>query len=239
MKAADVTSRLEELANQPVASNLAWFFKTGPGEYGEGDKFFGIKVPQVRSVAKEFKDLPYSEIRRLAQSEFHEARFAALAILTNRFKKSKSVQERQQIFDFYLDLLDLGVVNNWDLIDSTAPYLGRHLLGGDPIPFLKSLADSGDLWKQRAAIMFTFALIAEYELDPTFEIVKHLMEHKHDLIHKAGGWMLREAGKKDLTRLRDFLDLHAEHMPRTMLRYSIEKLSKAERVDWLSRKSQK
>lgn len=229
--------RLAELSNPNHAQNLQWFFKTGPGEYGEGDRFHGIKVPEVRTVAKEFKDLGLDQIEVLSQSSYHEERFAALAILTNQFKKSKSAAERTELFDFYLMLLDLGVVNNWDLIDSTAPYLGRQLLGSNPIGFLKQLADSGDLWKQRAAVMFTFALVAEHELQPTFEIVEHLLDHDHDLIHKACGWMLREAGKRDLAKLRAFLDAHAASMPRTMLRYAIEKMSKDERADWLSRRS--
>jgi 3-methyladenine DNA glycosylase AlkD len=190
-------------------------------------------------VAKEFKDLDLTQIKVLSQSEFHEARFAALAILTARFKRSKSDADRQELFDFYLSLLELGVVNNWDLIDSTAPYLGRQLLGSNPIAFLKTLANSGDLWKQRAAIMFTYGLVAEFELRPTFEIVEYLMDHEHDLIHKASGWMLREAGKKDLTKLRAFLEVHSAAMPRTMLRYAIEKMSKEERGYWLSQKSLK
>ena len=234
-----VAKRLAAMGNANHAQNLQWFFKTGPGEYGEGDKFHGIKVPEVRAVAKEFQDLSLEQIQVLSQSSFHEERFAALAILTNRFKKSKSLAERAGLFDFYLKLLDLGVVNNWDLIDSTAPYLGRQLLGSNSMDFLKQLADTGDLWKQRAAVMFTFALIAEHELEPTFEIVEYLLDHEHDLIHKACGWMLREAGKRDLAKLRAFLDSYAATMPRTMLRYAIEKMSREQRSSWLSRKSQR
>lgn len=237
--ALEVSNELKSLANPSHARNLEWFFKTGPGEYGEGDQFLGIKVPEVRAVAKRFKSLPATEIVALARSNYHEERFAALAILTNRFKKSKSSTERAELFQLYLYLLDLGVVNNWDLIDSTAPYLGKQLLGSDPIEFLKQLADSKNLWKQRAAVMLTFAFVTEYELGPTFEIVEYLMGHQHDLIHKASGWMLREAGKRDLASLRSFLEVNAARMPRTMLRYSIEKLSKEERAHWLSRKSQK
>ena len=235
--AAEVTERLRSLGNPEMVKIQEWFFKTGPGEYGQGDKFFGLKVPVTRSVAKEFKDLGLDEIRELALGEFHEERFAALAILVNRFKTSKDQANKSELFDFYLGLLDLGRVNNWDLIDASAPYLGRQLLGSNPMPLLYRLADSGDLWKQRASIMFTFALIHEHELEPTFAIVEHLIDHEHDLIHKAAGWMLREAGKRDLLALRTFLDTHSATMPRTMLRYAIEKMSKAERADWLSRKS--
>ena len=240
MQAAQVSDRLESLADPQMALTQAWFFKTGPGEYGEGDKFFGLRVPQVRAVAKEFKDLPLDQIKQLALGEYHEERFAAFAILVSQYKRAKELELRESLFEFYLELLDLGRVNNWDLIDSTAPYLGKQLMSmDDPVGFQKSLASTGDLWKQRAAIMFNFALIAEYELGPTFEIVEELLDHKHDLIHKASGWMLREAGKKDLRALREFLEKHAATMPRTTLRYAIEKMTKQERADWLSRKSQK
>ena len=240
LQAALVSERLKSQANSQIAGNLSWFFKTGPGEYGEGDKFYGIKVPQVRAVAREFKSLPQAEIEKLAMGEYHEERFAALAILVTQYKTAKTPEAKAQLFEFYLHLLKLRRVNNWDLIDSTAPYLGRQLLKtADPMGFLKKLAATGDLWQQRAAIMFTFALIAEYELAPTFLIVEELIDHEHDLIHKASGWMLREAGKKDLRALREFLEKHAATMPRTMLRYAIEKLSREERVDWLSRRSKK
>ena len=240
LQAALVSERLKSQANSQIAGNLSWFFKTGPGEYGEGDKFYGIKVPQVRAVAREFKSLPQAEIEKLAMGEYHEERFAALAILVTQYKTAKTPEAKAQLFEFYLHLLKLRRVNNWDLIDSTAPYLGRQLLKtADPMGFLKKLAATGDLWQQRAAIMFTFALIAEYELAPTFLIVEELIDHEHDLIHKASGWMLREAGKKDLRALREFLEKHAATMPRTMLRYAIEKLSKEERADWLSRRSKK
>ena len=240
LQAALVSERLKSQANSQIAANLSWFFKTGPGEYGEGDKFYGIKVPQVRAVAREFKSLPQAEIEKLAMGEYHEERFAALAILVTQYKTAKTPEAKAQLFEFYLHLLKLRRVNNWDLIDSTAPYLGRQLLKtADPMGFLKKLAATGDLWQQRAAIMFTFALIAEYELAPTFLIVEELIDHEHDLIHKASGWMLREAGKEDLRALREFLEQHAATMPRTMLRYAIEKLSKEERADWLSRRSKK
>lgn len=238
MKAEDIRHSLRAEGSPDFVKIQQWFFKTGPGEYGVGDKFFGLKVPQTRAIAKQFASLPLEEIRKLAQGEYHEERFAALAILVGQFKKAKDPEKRSELFDFYLQLLDAGRVNNWDLIDASAPYLGAQLLGSDPMPLLLELADSGDLWKQRASIMFNFALIREFELEPTFAIVEHLIDHDHDLIHKAAGWMLREAGKKDLQQLRIFLDRHAGTMPRTMLRYAIEKMSKEERADWLSRKSQ-
>lgn len=235
--AESVIHALRDMASPSHAQTLSWFFKTGPGEYGEGDEFLGLRVPQTRAIARQFSTLPLAEIARLSASKFHEERFAALAILVIQFKRAKDVRRRSELFEFYLRLLRLGHVNNWDLVDASAPYLGRQLLELDPMPLLYELADSGELWQQRAAIMLTFALITEHELAPTFEIVEHLIAHEHDLIHKAGGWMLREAGKRDLRALREFLGTYASSMPRTMLRYAIEKMSKAERADWLSRKS--
>lgn len=237
MKARDVSDALCSAGSPDMVKIQEWFFKTGPGEYGEGDKFLGLKVPQTRAIARSFSSLPLEEIRKLAQSDYHEERFAALAILVGQFKRAKDLEKRAELFDFFLQLLDAGRVNNWDLIDASAPYLGNQLIGSNPMPLLLELADSGDLWKQRASIMLTFALIREFELEPTFAIVEHLIDHEHDLIHKAAGWMLREAGKKDLRALRLFLENHAATMPRTMLRYAIEKMTKEERTDWLSRKS--
>ncbi|MEL0319496.1 MAG: DNA alkylation repair protein [Aquiluna sp.] len=238
MQASRVSAELTRLGDPEMVQTQQWFFKTGPGEYGEGDEFLGLRVPQTRSVAKQFKALPLDEIKKLAMGSFHEERFCALAILVGQCKAAKTHEERQRLFDFYLELLDTGRVNNWDLVDCSAPYLGSHLVGREGIvEYLKQLADTGDLWKQRVAIMFNYALIKQYELEPTFAIVEHLMGHEHDLIHKASGWMLREAGKKDLAALRRFLEAHAATMPRTMLRYAIEKMSREERDDWLSRKS--
>lgn len=238
MQASKVSSELRKLGNPALAKSQEWFYKTGPGEYGEGDKFLGIRVPVSRSVARNFKDLPLAEIKELAMSEFHEERFCALVILVNRYKSAKDVERRTELFNLYLELLDLRKVNHWDLVDCSATHLGAQLIGRqDVFEYLKTFADSSDLWKQRVSIIFTYALIKQYELEPTFQIVEHLMGHEHDLIHKASGWMLREAGKKDLAALRRFLEAHAATMPRTMLRYAIEKMSREERDDLLSRKS--
>ena len=238
MQASNVASELRKLGSPALAKTQEWFYKTGPGEYGEGDKFLGIRVPVSRSVAKGFKDLPLAEIRELAMSEFHEERFCALVILVNRYKSSKDIKKREELFNLYLELLDLRKVNHWDLVDCSATHLGAQLLGREDVfEYLKTFADSGDLWKQRVSIIFTYALIRELELEPTFQIVEYLIDHEHDLIHKASGWMLREAGKKDLAALRRSLDVHAATMPRTMLRYAIEKMSREERDHWLSQKS--
>ncbi len=234
----ELRGELAKLANPNTARDLAWFFKTGPGEYGEGDKFLGIKVPLTRAVAKDFKDLPLEDIWTLAHSKYHEERFCALVILTNRFEKTKDPKTRQDLFDYYLSLFDEGVVNGWDLVDVTANRFGKQLVG-DPriIAFLMRFAKSKDLWKQRLSVILTFASIAEYDLEPTFAICGELINHEHDLMHKAVGWALREAGNKDKRALQLFLEKHAATMPRTALRYAIEKFPESERQDWLSRKA--
>lgn len=223
-----------------MASNLGWFFKTGPGEYGEGDKFLGVKVPQNRSVAKEFQNAEWETILELSKSEYHEERFCALVILTTQYEKAKDKATKADLFGKYLYLYETGAVNNWDLVDATATRFGRELIG-DPeaISFLLERARDRNLWVQRSAVILTFPLIAEYELMPTMVVCEELIDHEHDLIQKAVGWALREAGKKDLKALREFLEQHSTTMPRTALRYAIEKMSEKERRDWLSRKSLK
>jgi 3-methyladenine DNA glycosylase AlkD len=233
--ASQVSKELRNLANKKTSETLSRFFKTGKGEYGEGDKFLGVKVPQSRAVAVKYSSLSLPEILKLAQSKYHEERFTAVVILVNQFKKSKKLEDRKKLFDFYLKLINNCSVNNWDLIDVSAPYLGEFLIDKqDSLGFLKKLAKSKNLWNQRAAVMLTWAFIREHELEPTFVITEMHLKHPHDLIHKACGWMLREAGKRDLAALRAFLNEHAGTMPRTMLRYAIEKLSEAERKKWLS-----
>ena len=234
--AIEVKNALRELANAEDAVNLAWFFKTGPGEYGEGDRFLGIKVPKIRSVSRQYADLSEPQIRILSRSKFHEDRFCALAILTNRFRKSTDAIERARLWDFYLELVDAGAVNNWDLVDSTAPYLGQYLVKQrKPMPIIIGLVKHHDLWHQRVGVLVTAAFINNGLFEPTLKVSELLLDHKHDLMHKACGWMLREVGKKDLEVLRKFLNKNVEQMPRTMLRYSIEKMAPAERKEWLSR----
>lgn len=234
--AIEVKNALRELANAEDAVNLAWFFKTGPGEYGEGDRFLGIKVPTIRSVSRQYADLSEPQIRILSRSKFHEDRFCALAILTNRFRKSTDVIERARLWDFYLELVDAGAVNNWDLVDSTAPYLGQYLVEQPkPMPIIIGLVKHHDMWHQRVGVLVTAAFINNGLFEPTLKVSELLLDHKHDLMHKACGWMLREVGKKDLEVLRKFLNKNVEQMPRTMLRYSIEKMAPAERKEWLSR----
>lgn len=239
MSADLIRQRLATLSSKSVASNLGWFFKTGPGEYGEGDKFLGVKVPQSRAVAKEFQNADWETILDLSKSEYHEERFCALVILTNQYEKTKDKDLKASLFGKYLSLYETGVVNNWDLVDVSATRFGKELIG-DPeaISFLLERARDKNLWIQRSAVILTFPLIDEYELLPTMVVCEELIDHEHDLIHKAVGWALREAGKKDLRMLRDFLEKHAAIMPRTALRYATEKMSEKERRDWLSRKAQ-
>lgn len=236
-KVPEIKQRFLAAANPRIANDLQWFFKTGPGEYGEGDVFHGLKVPQTRAIANEFKDLPIIDLEKLLQSQYHEERFCAVVILVERFKKAKTREAKLELFQQYLIFLDSGGVNNWDLVDVSAPYFGQALLLDESLTdVMWELSRSENLWKQRAAVMFNYALIREHELGPIFELVESLLAHPHDLMHKACGWMLREAGKQDLQALRLFLDQHVTVMPRTMLRYAIEKMSKAERTEWLSRK---
>lgn len=238
MSYVQVIGDLQSLANERIASELAWFFKTGPGEYGEGDRFLGVKVPVVRSVAARHSKLNLEELDELFDSDYHEVRFCALAILTKQFERAKEHALRQELFDYYLSKYDSGAINNWDLVDISATRFGRHW-ANDPNRIQKLLkrADSDNLWIQRSAVILTFPMIAEYDFDPTLEISRKLVDHPHDLIHKAVGWSLREVGKKELTPLREFLEEFAATMPRTMLRYSIEKLPEGERQMWLKRRT--
>ncbi|MEN9955681.1 MAG: hypothetical protein RLY34_488 [Actinomycetota bacterium] len=239
--AASVKKDLAAFARLNRVSDYLRFFKAGPGEYGEGDEFIGVRVPDSREVAKTHKDLSLSEVQKLLNSKIHEERFVGLVIITNRFKganhpKTKDTAAQKEIFDFYMKNLYAQRVNNWDLIDSTAPYLGYYLLGkAGTKKLLDKLAKSDSLWERRAAVMFTFAFIREFELEDTLRLCKLLLSDQHDLMHKACGWMLRELGKQDLGALRGFLEENVIKMPRTMLRYSIEKMSERERQMWLKR----
>lgn len=229
--------KLKAAGNTEIAEHSQKYFKTGKGEYGFGDKFLGIKVPVVREIAKAFIDLEPKEMDTVLASPFHEVRLAGLAILVLKFKKTKNSKSQKELFQDYLRFLAAGRVNNWDLVDVSAPYLGKYLVDNQAEQkLLKRLAKSKNLWEQRASIMFTFAFIREGKEQLVFEHTKSFLNHPHDLIHKAAGWMLREAGKKDLAGLRKFLQEHASIMPRVMLRYSIEKLPPAERAKWLAKR---
>jgi len=233
--AAIVTRKMRALANKKLASAQQGFYQTQPGGYGAGDKFLGISVPHSRKVAKEYKELSLSEIKRLSTSSFHEIRFVALAILVNQFRAAKDPIVRKRLYETYISMVKGGgIVNNWDLVDASAPYFGEYLIDQpDRVKILMKLAKNKDLWVQRVAIILTFALIRAGNNKPTLILAKEFLNHPHDLIHKASGWMLREAGKRDLVALRGFLKQHVHQMPRAMLRYSIEHLPKSERKRWL------
>jgi len=234
MSARVALEDLKSFANKGRADDLARFFKAYPGGYGEGDVFLGGSVPQTRTVAKKHQNLELREVEKLFNSPFHEARLCAAIILNLQFKTAKKTQERKRIFDFYLKQVRAERVNNWDIIDVSAPWMGVYLTEvADPIPLLVKLSKSRSLWQRRVSIILTFALIRDGDLEPTIIVSNALLKDDQDLIHKAVGWMLRELGKKDVMLLRRFLADYSHQMPRTMLRYSIEKLPERERKKWL------
>lgn len=223
---------LEALADAEIAVGNQWFFKTGPGQYAEGDIFRGIRVPQLRRLAKKYKILNLTDAQELLASSFHEDRLLALMLLVSLYENG-SESTRRTIYRFYLKSSSL--VNNWDLVDSSAEHIvGAYLWERDRAPLLK-LAKSKILWERRIAIISTFHFIKKGSLDDTFRIAELLLNDKEDLIHKATGWMLREAGKRDLRAEERFLDANVSKMPRTMLRYAIEKFPEAKRREYLER----
>ena len=234
MTASLALAELKAFAKKGRISDLARFYKTGPGEYAEGDLFLGGTVPQTRSVAKKYQNLELKELEKLFNSPFHEARLCAAIILNHQFEKSKQPQDRKKLFEFYLKQVKANHVNNWDLVDVSAPRMGAYLTEvDDPMPLLLKLSKSKSLWERRVSMILTFALIRAGDLEPTIIIAESLLKDEQDLIHKASGWMLRELGKRDVMMLRRFLSEHAHEMPRTMLRYTIEKLPERERKKWL------
>ena len=234
LTAKNVIADLRSVANPKKAKDLQWFFKTGPGDYAEGDIFLGVMVPQNRIIAKKYKDLPIAEIKKLTESIYHEVRFCGLLILVAQFEKAQSRATQKRLFDFYIKQLKAGHINNWDLIDVTGVRMGKYLLNEkSALAFLKKLAKSKNLWEKRMAVIFTFAFQRAGDPYPTLEMADLLMNDDHDLIHKAVGWALREVGKMDGPLLRNYLKENVSIMPRTMLRYSIEKFSPTERKKWL------
>lgn len=233
ISAQAVTRALRAHGSKQKAKNSARFFKTGVGEYGHGDVFIGVTVPEQRVIARRFRELPLREIDKLLRSELHECRLTALHILLLQ-TKTMSEQERARIARYYLSRT--ASVNNWDLVDASAPGLLGETLYGTSRDILYTLARSKDLWRRRIAIVATYALIRRGELRDTFRIAMILMGDKEDLMHKAVGWMLREAGKRSRKELEAFLHLHATTMPRTMLRYAIERFSPQERRRYLDMK---
>ncbi|MCA9369457.1 DNA alkylation repair protein [Candidatus Woesebacteria bacterium] len=228
------TEALAEYARPERARHAQRFFKTGKGEYGEGDVFIGVRVPEIRLVCNQFFLLPLAETAKLLESSIHEHRLAGVIILVKQYRKAD--QDRQQsIFDLYLAQLYKGNINNWDIIDASCHQIvGQHLLDAESTQLLVRLARSDSLWQRRVAIVSTFAFIRLGQSGPTIEVARLLLYDQEDLIHKATGWMLREMGKRvSLEDLREFLQEHVTQMPRTMLRYAIERLPDSERQEWL------
>lgn len=227
-----IRAKLHSLADPVRAAGALRFFKTGPGEYGDGDRFLGVPVPLVRSLVRDSDGLSERDVLSLLHSEWHDERLLALLVLVRRFERR--ADERERIAKLYV--ANTRWINNWDLVDTSAPQIiGGWLLGRDRA-LLGKLAASTDLWEQRIAVLATFAFIRAGEFGDTLGLCERFLTHRHDLMHKACGWMLREVGKRDIFALRTFLDNHATRMPRTMLRYAIEKLAPGERQDYLGRR---
>lgn len=233
MSAAEIQEALEFLSTPEKREFLPYFFKTGKGQYGEGDKFLGVVVPDTRKVAKANKLLSESELKKLLRSPYHECRLCALLILVERFKKVEE-KERKNIYDFYLS--QTKYVNNWDLVDLSSRYIvGEYLLDKEDRSILYQLAESDWMWDQRIAVTSSYTFIKNKDYQDIIALSEKLMYHKHDLMHKAIGWMLREMGKMDIKPLYDFLDKYHKVMPRTMLRYAIEKLDPEERAHYMKK----
>lgn len=227
-----VEGALKELIDDNRADAARWFFKTGPGEYGEGDEFIGITVPNQRKVAKQYKDLERSELQKLLDSPIHEHRLTGIFILTSQFERGDE-RAKKSIYTMYLKNVAKGNVNNWDLVDSSAHKIVGSYLLDKPRDVLYELVESESLWEQRVSIIATAWFINNDQFGDTLLISEKLLNHEHDLIHKAVGWMLREVGKRDVPAEQEFLDKHYEQMPRTMLRYAIEKFPESTRQQYL------
>ncbi|MCX6716334.1 MAG: DNA alkylation repair protein [Candidatus Taylorbacteria bacterium] len=250
LSSGNIKAELEKLKDHKKAEILRRFFKTGKGEYGEGDEFLGIIVPKQRIVAKKFVEAPLSEVKILLNSKIHEHRFTAIAILVQKYKKAKDLGEKKKIAEFYLQ--NRRKINNWDLVDLSAPnvvgnWLWLTKMAGASTPALKSfpiiplndfpilfdLARSPVLWDRRIAVLSSFEFIKNGHFDTSLCLAELLLKDPHDLIHKALGWMLREIGKRSLPAEKKFLDKYAKDMQRTMLRYAIEKFPEKERKRYL------
>lgn len=234
LEASRIRQELETYVDPVKREYLPRFFKTGKGQYGEGDRFLGIVVPNVRRVARQYRDAPLQVADELLQSPWHECRLCGLLMLVERFKKSDGAA-RRAIYDFYL-AHTVGI-NNWDLVDLSAPYIVGEYLKDKPREDLYRLAGSSLLWEQRIAVVATHAFIRGGDFADTLALAERLLGHRHDLMHKAVGWMLREVGKRDKAVLVAFLDRHAAVMPRTMLRYAIEKFPDDERKHFMAQKA--
>jgi 3-methyladenine DNA glycosylase AlkD len=226
-----IERRLHSLADATIAESNLRFFKCGPGQYGEGDAFLGINVPTIRALTKEFTPAPVADLVALLQSRWHEARLLALTILVSKYERDGDL--RDEIYRSYL--ANTHRINNWDLVDASAPNIvGAHLLERGRTP-LYALAKSASLWERRIAIIATQHFICHDDFADTLRIAEILLDDRHDLIHKASGWMLREVGKRNQPLLERFLRKHAKRMPRTMLRYAIERFTPELRAQYMAR----
>lgn len=225
---SQIVKELRGLADDNKKIVLQRFFKTGKGEYGEGDKFLGVTVPATRSVAKRYKDVPYEVLEALLESEWHECRLCSLLILIEKYKK-----EAEVAVSFYLS--HMKGINNWDLVDLSAPYiLGSFLVGSKDREILYQLAGSTNMWERRISVVSTLMLIRHGQFNDTIRLAELLLDSRHDLMQKSIGWMLREVGKRDQDILVGFLEKHRRQMPRTMLRYAIEKFPMEQRKHFMS-----
>ncbi len=232
IKLKEIIKELNILASPQKAKICSWFFKTGKGEYGEGDVFIGCTVPEMRKVSKKYKEINLTDLEKLLRDKIHEYRFTALLILVIKYKKADT-KEKNKIVNFYLR--NKKWINNWDLVDTSAPHiLGNWLIENQKKHSLfYKLVNSKSLWDRRVAIVSTLAFIRTQQFNHTLKLAKILLNDKEDLIHKAVGWMLREIGKKSEPTLVDFLNKNYKNMPRTMLRYSIERLGEVLRQKYL------
>jgi len=222
---------IRALANKEIAQHSLRFFKTDKGEYGHGDLFLGVRAPQIRLIAKKHIDISITDMKTLICSKYHEERFLGLIILVNKYAKTKDKKNRNQLYKIYVS--SFKYINNWNLVDVTCPHVtGKHLIDKDRT-ILYKWAKSEDLWTKRIAMVSTFSFIRKNDLEDTFKIAEILLHDEHDLIHKAVGWMLREAGKRDIKKEETFLKKYYKTMPRTMLRYSIEKFPETKRQKYL------
>ena len=230
MTSKQISKVLRDLADPVIAKHSQRFFKTGKGEYGEGDKFLGIRVPVLRKQTKKYQTLALKETQRLLTSAFHEERLFALLLLVRKFAKGNE-EEKTAIYKLYLN--NTRYINNWDLVDSSAYHIVGTYLEDRDKKILYKLAQSDNLWERRIAIMSTFQFIRKHQFGDTLSLSAQLIDDKEDLIHKAVGWMLREIGKRDLAIEKAFMKKHYKKMPRTMLRYAIEKFPEQERKEYL------
>ena len=234
--AADLERAMLAQANPADAAVLQSFFKTGKGQYAEGDRFLGVRNPSTRRTAKAFANLPVEEAAKTARSKWHELRLCSLLIMANKYQhKSTPEPAREEIFRIYTRLAREGFVNNWDLVDLTAPDITGAYAFAHGVRELEIFASSGMLWQERIAVLSMFPFIRAGEQDIPFAMVTRFLGHKHDLMHKACGWMLREIGKRDREALTAYLNAHKAKMPRTTLRYAIEHYPEPERQAFLAR----